>query len=265
MRRPSGHRRYPSSSVYRLKLIQSAVEQGLRPSKAIPMSLTDLLQFLGKATSSSSALSEVAKGETPQPKAAHPWVPFIRNLDGAQLERALQLELSGSSLLAVIEQKILPFLREVGELWQAGELTIGHEHFASARLSSFLSKQWQSLSDTARGSRVVCAALPEEKHTLPLHLAAWVMASTGCRILFLGANTPIYEIANLAEQGDAAAILTAPFPGHSPLEFHQPIRELRNAVSLHRKILVGTPSALEIPGVETVSSFRSLQAISEQL
>ena len=92
---------------------------------------------------------------------------------------------------------VLPFLREVGDRWEAGTLSVAHEHFVSDMLRRTLSAlsavpPQQVLEDASAPSPVVLLACPPgERHDMVLLCVALMLRERGVRVRFLGADTPI--------------------------------------------------------------------------
>jgi methanogenic corrinoid protein MtbC1 len=97
-------------------------------------------------------------------------------------------------------------MSEVGSAWQSGRLGVRHEHFASACLASFLREVREPFERRAHGPRVVAAMLPGDSHEGGLLMAGVVLAMRDCRLLYLGPDTPVEQIATAAREGDARAV-----------------------------------------------------------
>ena len=106
-------------------------------------------------------------------------------------------------------------LRELGDRWAGGEISVAQEHFASnllrARLLG-LARGW----DRGVGPRAVLACAPEERHELALIVFGIALRAQGWRVTYLGADTPVGSIdpaaaddvviaATIASRFDAAA------------------------------------------------------------
>jgi methylmalonyl-CoA mutase cobalamin-binding subunit len=61
----------------------------------------------------------------------------------------------------------------------------------------------------------VLATPPGEPHALGLHMAAWVIALAGAHVVFLGANTPMAEVAFAVERHSAQGIVLSAAAGYS--------------------------------------------------
>ncbi len=98
---------------------------------------------------------------------------------------------------------LAPCLREVGDRWAAGTLTVGDEHVASAtatRLAARLSPL-RARRGRTRGT-VVLAGAPGEWHALPMILLANVLRARGWGVVELGPDTPPEAVVDAARQAD---------------------------------------------------------------
>jgi methylmalonyl-CoA mutase cobalamin-binding subunit len=119
-------------------------------------------------------------------------------------------------------------------------LRISHEHFASERVREFLTAQWRGANDgqRSRSATVVLATPPGERHALGLHMAAWVIALAGARVIFIGADTPLAEVAFAAERYSARGValsLAAGFTG----DFEAMLKELARLLPADVSVVVG--------------------------
>ena len=106
----------------------------------------------------------------------------------------------------MLEEAVLPYLRELGERWRRSEISVGHEHFASnlvrGRLLG-LSRGW----DRGVGPRALLACVEGEQHDLPLVAFGLLLRSHGWRICYLGASTPISSVVAAAQSLEPSAIV----------------------------------------------------------
>ncbi|HUG64266.1 MAG TPA: B12-binding domain-containing protein, partial [Gaiellaceae bacterium] len=98
---------------------------------------------------------------------------------------ALDRLIASLSLETFLRDVVLPLLREIGEGWERGEITIAQEHFASylirGRLMA-LGRGWGRGS----GRHALLAAPAGEQHDLGLVVLALVLRDHGWRVTFLG-------------------------------------------------------------------------------
>ncbi|MGZ5331383.1 MAG: MerR family transcriptional regulator [Solirubrobacterales bacterium] len=107
---------------------------------------------------------------------------------------------------AVSELVLLPAMREVGERWTAGALSIAQEHFATGVLRGrllALGRNWGS----GTGPLALLACPPGELHDFGLLAFGLALRARGWRIAFLGPDTPIETIAGAAADLRPAAVI----------------------------------------------------------
>jgi len=110
---------------------------------------------------------------------------------------------------------VLPFLREVGDRWEAGTLSVAHEHFVSdmlrRKLSALSSMPPQPvLGGPTTDAPVVLLACPAgERHDMVLLCVALMLRERGVRTRFLGADTPVPAVLTAARATRADAIVLA--------------------------------------------------------
>jgi methanogenic corrinoid protein MtbC1 len=131
---------------------------------------------------------------------------WIRDFDVERLKRWFQTDWARLGPLQFLEYRAAAFLQAVGDAWARKELEVRHEHFASAVLGDFLRSVRAPLDDRARGPIVALATLPGELHGLGLQMAAVVFATAGWRVLVLGVDTPIEQIAALTHEVPIGAV-----------------------------------------------------------
>jgi methanogenic corrinoid protein MtbC1 len=116
-------------------------------------------------------------------------------LDEPMAQAALDQLFRAFALPFALAEVILPFLRRLGERWAAAQASVAHEHFASnvigGRLRA-LTPGWGS----GVGPRAVLACPPGERHDLGLLCFGLALREHGWRIAYLGAETPLREIAD---------------------------------------------------------------------
>ncbi len=191
------------------------------------------------------------------------WVEAARRLDGEALDAGFRKELSLLGAERFATERVLPFLRALGDAWISGKLEIFQEHYASNRLRDLLSRTTRDLADVARGAAVVLAALPADRHALALHVAALFAAVHGWRPAFLGPDTPMADIVRAVAQSRAEAIVISVTDGGdggvpSALRVDQ-VRALRAALPPDVELLMGGSGApVHLAGVRFLPHLSAL-------
>lgn len=259
----SGHRRYPWSNLARLRRIKRALELGYRPSFAVPASSRDLDEALNRNMRDPSSPGAGPREPLDDEDAAaelEGWSGCIERLDAAELELRIRAAWSRFGAHDFVTRLAVPFLTDVGDGWEAGALTVAHEHFVSETLESFLVGQWRPLSHTARGPRIVLATMEGEQHRLGIHMAAVFLALRGFRLVFLGPNTPTVDIVSAAAASGALAAVIGTSVAADAKRTARELAALRTELSTPILVVVGGNSALpRIEGVVTVDTFEAFR------
>jgi DNA-binding transcriptional MerR regulator len=181
-----------------------------------------MLEHMGRGYSAAVA-ARLAAAETPAPAATAPAaIPAtgdltalaaelrtaLHGLDEARAEAVVDRLLAAYALDTVLRDAILPFLRDLGEGWARGDLTVGQEHFATAVIAGrlhALARGW----DAGVGPRAVLACPSHERHDLGLLCFALALRNRGWRVWYLGADTPTVAVATVADQLDAELVVIA--------------------------------------------------------
>jgi MerR family transcriptional regulator, light-induced transcriptional regulator len=104
-----------------------------------------------------------------------------------------------------LEEILAPLLREIGERWQRGELTVAEEHVVSEAVRSRLGHLLADAGGGVRGTAVLACA-PGERHELGLMMLAIALRRDGWKVTYLGADTPLAEAAELARRQSARVL-----------------------------------------------------------
>jgi len=128
--------------------------------------------------------------------AAHDKPTFVRAAVGAVTSGAV-------SIPSLYREVLTPLLVAAGSSWQGGRLAIWEEHMASAMVRSVVEivypgvlKAKSAVPPTGRS--VLLASPPEEGHDLGLRMVSDRFDMAGWTTYFLGADTPVDQVADAA-------------------------------------------------------------------
>ena len=111
---------------------------------------------------------------------------------------------------ARIELEVLgPAMHDIGDLWEAGDITVADEHYASGVTEGVLAVLASRMRVAPAGGRMaVVACPPGERHALAARMLADVLEAQGWEALLLGPDMPARALLELveAEQPDVLAI-----------------------------------------------------------
>jgi len=126
--------------------------------------------------------------------------------DGAAAERvALECLREGMKVESLYSEVLTPAMRQVGELWQGGVITVADEHIATAITSRVMASVFVSTETRhpPRPSHVFMAAMEGQHHSLGLRMAGDVLALDGFQVSYLGGDVPRGALMATAEARDA--------------------------------------------------------------
>jgi DNA-binding transcriptional MerR regulator len=122
----------------------------------------------------------------------------LARFDETSAQRTLERLYSAFTPTTVTRDVLLPYMHELGDRWDAGQVSVAQEHFATnffqARLLA-LARGW----DRGLGPRALLACAPNEQHALALIVFGIALHELGWRITYLGADTPIDALTEVAE------------------------------------------------------------------
>lgn len=93
---------------------------------------------------------------------------------------------------------VQPAMYAVGQLWEAGDISVTQEHAASAMVSRIMAVLHAkfSIHQPTKG-RAIVAATANEYHELGAWIVADMLELDGWEVRYLGANTPLKSIAEM--------------------------------------------------------------------
>ena len=259
-RKPSGHRVYPVSAVPRLRRIAQALTLGHRAGQVVGASDEALDRLLETSAAAQPSPSSTAAGLPPVEDLAGQ-LRLVKAYDGERLSRSFLADWARMGPVEFLESSVAPLVRAVGDAWEQNELEIRHEHFFSERLGDLLRSLRMPRDERATGPLVAFATLPGEAHGLGLQMAALVLATAGCRVLYAGTEVPIPQIASLARDLAARAVAISISSATKGTATGTALRRLREA--LPRRVLLitgGEGAPASRPGIDSIPSLRELDA-----
>ena len=262
-RKASGHRVYPVSAVERLRRVAQALSLGHRAGQVVGASEESVARLLESTSSAASILASAV----PLPAEDVPsLLRHVKAFDAERLTRQFLSDWARMGPVEFVEARIAPLVRRVGEAWEHHELEIRHEHFVSERVSDLLRSLRMPLEERATGPLVVFATLPGESHGLGLQMSALVLAAAGCRILYLGTEVPVPQVASLTLDLAARAVAVSLSSATRGPASAAALRKLRDALPRRVALVAGGDGAPPArPGIESVHSLRDLDAWGRRL
>jgi DNA-binding transcriptional MerR regulator len=206
-RSAGGYRLYSAADERRVRRMQAHLADGMSAAEAARAALSEESEL--------PAAGQISGPEDPGglADAARALGEYLCQFDEPAAQAALDRLFAEYTVETVLRDVIMPYLHRLGERWEQGTATVADEHLVSnmlrGRLASFAQGWGRGI-----GPRAVLACAPGEQHDLPLLAFGIVLHRNGWRVEYLGADTPIDDVARAAVAMSAdLAVLSAAIPG----------------------------------------------------
>lgn len=202
-RTASGYRLYDAADIRRIRAMRTLVDDGWTPSAA------------------AQSLRDVADVDLPQPASDAPspsegaddlvarFVDAAARIDAAETVAAIDEMGAKGSFEHVVDRYLFPALREIGDGWAAGRLSVAAEHAASGHAARWLAAAYEAAASNPARHRVLIGLPPEARHELGALAFATAARRAGLAVEYLGADLPVTDWVGAARGTDAAAAVIA--------------------------------------------------------
>src|SRR5687768_16127678 len=189
VRTRGSHRRYDLKALTELRDLRDAIAAGRRASDA-----ATLIKERSSGKRRSSHVDDILNASS-----AFDTETVRRSLEDAAIELGL---------FEAIDLVVLPALREIGSLWEAGKCDVANEHLASQEIRSWLSFELKKPPRRNRKTGTILLACgPDDHHTIGLEAFYLILTRLGWNCRILGAQTPSASAVLAARDSGAAAVV----------------------------------------------------------
>lgn len=158
----------------------------------------------------------------------------------------------GVSVPEIYAEVLGPVQQELGELWMAGDIHIGAEHFATETTRHVMSQLFPVIARTPKreGRVALAASVDGNQHDIGIRMVADLLEMDGWRPVYLGASVPAPDLVETAiDFGVDLVVLSAMLALH--------VDAAREAIAVFREcpqtcdlpIIVGGPAFADAPGL----------------
>lgn len=197
-RTESGYRLYSDEDVRQIEAMKQHIAEGIPASRA-----AELVKQLKPAPSGPRPLADLRRE----------LVEALISLDEGRAERIL----SEAHALHPVEAVMLDLLQEamieVGRLWHDGKVSTATEHFASSYVQGRLRSLLNLAANLKNAPAVIVACAPGEHHELGALILAVMLRRAGYRVYYLGANTPLGDLREMARRVGAIGVMISASSG----------------------------------------------------
>jgi excisionase family DNA binding protein len=155
-----------------------------------------------------SDLDAFRDGEEATPGEPAPWDDRLRvrllAADQAGAWAVVEAALAAGHTPTGIYTDVLgPALREIGAMWERGEIGEGDEHVATALATRLIGRLGPRFAKRGQArATVIAAAPPGERHVLGLEMMADILRGAGYEVISLGADVPLRSLVLAVERAD---------------------------------------------------------------
>ncbi len=194
-RTAAGYRLYDEASIERVRAMRRLVDAGWTPSQAakqieaegIPADM-DVSTVAG--TDGPPAPTEIDGGRG----VSADFVAAAAALDERRIETFLDDLFAGGSFERVVDDRLGPALRALGDAWAAGTLSVGAEHAASHAVLRRLSASFEAAGRASDARPVLVGLPPGSRHEIGALAFATAARRRGLAVVYLGADVPRREL-----------------------------------------------------------------------
>jgi DNA-binding transcriptional MerR regulator len=220
-RSAGGLRLYSPADVERVALMQHHLAEGLAAAEAAALAARQAVDEEAARTALRPATIREELSEA------------LEAFDEPRAQAILDRLLALATLDTVLSEVVVPYLRELGERWERGEVSVAQEHFASSVVRGRLlglARGW----GLGLGPTAVLAGLPGEQHDLGLIAFGLALRSRGWRIVYLGPDSPIDTVSEVSRRIEPSLVVLNAVSGERVRPVLPKLRALarRHAVAL---------------------------------
>lgn len=233
-RTEGGFRLYGGDDEARVHAMKARIEAGVSAVEAARLAVA------------SAPAAEAAAHDTAGSEPLTAWSDALRvaleSFDDSGANAVFDEAFSRLTLETVAEGVVLPVMREIGNRWESGEISVAQEHFATGVIRGRLlsvARNWGA----GTGPLALLACPPGESHDLGLISFGVVLHSRGWRITYLGPDTPIDTVSQAVGGLHPDAIVLAAL---DPAPFESATQELTELASRGRLLIAGAGATPEL-------------------
>lgn len=127
-------------------------------------------------------------------------IQFMVDLDIDKFETMLDNFIAARGIDKAITQLVFPFLEKIGILWLTNHINPAQEHLITNIIRQKLIVGIENAFTHFHSTKTVLLFLPEgEHHELGLLYMYYLLKNKGIKIVYLGANVPIKDVAFVAD------------------------------------------------------------------
>lgn len=200
-RSDSGYRLYDEQALADIHAMQHLIEQGWAPRQAAEATVNQRSGIRAQHVESPEELDQELQQVRMRVLAA------ARSMDEVELGHALDLMFTKASYEYVVDNWLMPVMKDVGDEWLNDRLDIAGEHFVSNAVMRRLGAAFESSPLPVRGPLVLVGLPAGSYHEIGSIAFATAARRIGLAALYLGSNVPTEAWVSAVAAHHASAIV----------------------------------------------------------
>lgn len=198
-RSTGGHRLYSQRDIDTLRWLLARQKEGLSISRAVELwrqlegEEQDPLLSAEYSLTEADPSAPVVMGEEVS-LLRQQWVEACMNFNERSAEQILAQGFAIFPAEVVFLEVLQRGIRDIGEGWYAGEVSVQQEHFASALAIRKLEVMLVATPLPLRSGRILLAGAAEEEHVIGQLLFQLLLRRKGWETVYLGASVPLQRL-----------------------------------------------------------------------
>jgi methanogenic corrinoid protein MtbC1 len=235
-RTPAGYRLYSDEDVALLVGAQRLVQRGIAPMEVAQLPRAHLREASGAAVHEPPVTSSVvgSYGEHVERLIA----AFVR-FNQSEAESLLSRPLSMLPPLEACRQILVPLMRELGDRWHRGEISVAVEHFGTSLIRAKLVMLLETIRHRGSHNTVLCACPPGDLHEGGLLMFALEAAEQGWQTIYLGPDLPLAALSSATKQVQPGLVAMSLVMRRELSELQRLLSSLQEAVAGQCPVLLG--------------------------
>jgi DNA-binding transcriptional MerR regulator/methylmalonyl-CoA mutase cobalamin-binding subunit len=243
-RTETNRRLYSEEDIEKLRLLNEAVQKGHNIGGIANISIQELKSILHqeKRTALKGVYEELTSDVDYLLSSC---IEAVKAYDRKELETILLKASSKLSQPALIENLVVPLVYKIGDLWHEGIIRVANEHLATAVIRSFLANMIDQ-NEPSENAPIIISATPRgQDHELGAMIVGVTAAPLGWKVIYLGPNLPVEEIAAVADSLEAKVVaLSIVYPGDDQ-QLKLDLHKLKRILPQSTSVIIGGKVAAE--------------------
>ncbi len=214
------YREYSDEDVALLRFVKAQMEQGATIGGLATEGRDPLIARMRLAT------PFIAEEQKPHEHLLDDLIGLLDPIEKAGFERRLNGAVAVIPFEEAVQRILLPLQRRIGDLWHQGRLGTAVEHYVTKLIQQKLFSVINQLPVNEFGPRVLIACLQGETHEIGAQAVAYIAATRGCHVYYLGPNLPMSDLIVFCEKISPDLVLLSLTETKSEAAMLQQLKEL---------------------------------------